>query len=115
VEVTVTTSPALLLSNQEAADYLHLDTSEPELNALMTGVQEKAEAYTGKSFTTRTIELRLDRLPGDGVVRLPRFPVTAITSVKTLTEADAETIISDSTYYMADDERLVFTTWPTGS
>lgn len=112
-EVTVTTTPGLLLDIQEAADYLNLDTNDAELLSLMRGVQEKAEAYTGKSFTERTIQLRLDTVPLDGVVYLPRFPVTAISSVKTLTEANAETTILSSAYYLADYERLVFITYPT--
>ena len=113
IEVTVTTTPDLLLTTQEAADFLHLDSSEPELNALMRGVQEKAEAYVGKSFTERTIQLRLDSVPADGVVRLTRFPVTSISSVKTLDEFDNETTIATGTYYLAGEERLVFKTWPT--
>lgn len=111
-EVTVTTTPTLLVSVQEAADYLHLDSNEPELDNLLRGVQEKAEAYVGKSFTERTIELRLDEVPYEGVVSLPRFPVTSITSVETIDESDAKTTIGTSTYYMADNERLVFTTIP---
>ncbi len=113
MEVTVTTTPDLLLTTTEAHDYLNLDLAEPGLTLMMRGVQEKAEAYTGKSFTQRTIELKLDSVPADGVVRLPRFPVTSISSVKTLDESDVETTVSTSTYYLADDERLIFTTWPT--
>lgn len=112
-EVLVTTTPALFLDIQDAADFLNLDTSDAELLQLMRGVQEKAEAYTGKSFTERTIQLRLDAVPLDGVVHLPRYPVTAISSVKTLTEAGVETVIATSTYYLADQERLVFTAYPT--
>jgi len=113
METTVTTTPNLLLDIQEASDFLNLDNSDAELLQLMRGVQEKAEAYVGKSFTERTIQYRLDSVPHSGVVHLPRFPVTAISSVKTLDEADVETTIASSTYYLADSERLVFTTHPT--
>lgn len=112
MELQVTTAGANLLTPLEAVDYLNLGSAGtyPELVPLIASVQELAEAYTGKSFTARTIQLRLDSV--DEVVYLPRGPVISITSVKTLTEADVETTISSSTYYMADDERLVFTTIP---
>lgn len=112
IEVTVTTTPDLLLTVQEATDYLHLDASEPELNVLMRSVQEKAEAYVGKSFTARTLQLRLDMVPHDNLVHLPRYPVTSISSVKTLNEFDGETVIAAGTYYLADEERLYFKTTP---
>lgn len=111
-ELQITTAGANLLTTYEAATYLNLgDVSDyPELASMITSVQDLAEAYTGKSFTVRTIQVRLDSVAE--VLRLPRGPVISITSVKTLTEAGAETTISSSTYYLADDERLIFTTIP---
>jgi uncharacterized phiE125 gp8 family phage protein len=112
MELQITTAGANLLNTQEAVSYLNLaDAGDyPELSTLIGSVQELAESYTGKSFTARTIQLRLDSVAD--VVRLPRGPVISITSVKTLTEAGAETVISSATYYLADDERLIFTTVP---
>lgn len=111
IDVTTITAGSNLVSVQEAKDYLNLDADYPELVMLIKGVQEKAEAYCARSFTSRTLELRLDYLESD-VLTLPRYPVTSITSVKTLDESDVETTIASSTYYLADQERLVFTTSP---
>ena len=113
MELQITTAGANLLDPQEAVSYLNLaDAGDyPELSNLIGSVQELAEAYTGKSFTARTIQIRLDGVV-DEVVRLPRGPVISITSVKTLTEAGAETTVPTSAYYLADDERLIFTSTP---
>ena len=110
MQVRVTTAGSLLVTVQEAADYLNLDSNYPELDNLIRSVQEKAEAYVQKSFTSRTVELVLDQ--SKDVIELPRYPVTAITSVKTLDESGTETTIATSTYYLPDQRRLVFTTWP---
>ena len=112
MELQITTAGAALLTSQEAVDYLNLASAgaHPELVPLIGSVQELDEAYTGQSFTARTIQIRLDTI--EEVIYLPRGPVISITSVKTLTEAGAETTVSTSAYYLADDERLIFTTIP---
>ncbi len=115
MRIKETTIPALLVSTTEAADYLNLDDSYPELDNLLRSVQELAEAYTARAFTSRTVQLTLDYAP-ELVFELPREPVASITGIKTLsateTDADAGTVIASSTYYLADDHRLVFTTTP---
>lgn len=115
MRVEQTTTPALLVSVQEAQDYLNLDDNYPELDGIIRSVQELAEAYTARSFTERTIQLTLDDAP-DLVFELPHEPVTSITGIKTLSgsesASDAGTVIAASTYYLADDYRLVFTTTP---
>ena len=108
MELTVTTTPDLLMKTGEANEFLHLDAPEPELQLMMRSIQEKAEAYVGKSFTQRTIILKLDRIAVGGVVELPRYPVTSITSIATLDEDDVSTTVLASTYYMADERRLIF-------
>lgn len=112
MDLQITTAGASLLTSQEAVDYLNLASAgaHPELVPMLSSVQELAEAYTGKSFTARTIQIRIDTI--EEVIYLPRGPVISITSVKTLTEADAETVVSSASYYLADDERLIFTTIP---
>lgn len=111
-DLQIITAGAPILGPLEASDYLNLGGAGdyPELVPLISSVQELAEAYTGKSFTARTIQIRLDTI--EEIVYLLRGPVISITSVKTLTEAGAETTVSTSAYYLADDERLVFTTIP---
>lgn len=112
MDLQITTEGALLLDPWEAADFLNLSSpgDYPELTPLLYSVQELAEAYTGKSFTARTIQVRYDKVVEEFF--LPRGPVISITSVKTLTEAGVETTVNASTYYLADDERLIFTTIP---
>lgn len=112
MDLQITTAGTNLVTTYEAASYLNLSElgDYPELDALISSAQELAEAYTGKSFTARTIQVRYDEVKE--VLYLPRGPVISITSVKTLTEAGVETTLSASTYYLADDERLIFTTIP---
>lgn len=119
-ELTTTAAGSLLLDPAEVSSYLNLDSSYPELTTLMQGVQDQAEAYCARSFTSRTYQLRLDRIPAAHespapyvpAVELPMSPVASITSVETLDESDAATAINASTYYLADDYRLVFTQVP---
>lgn len=112
MDLQITTAGTNILTPHEAASYLNLgDAGDyPELDNLLSSVQELAEAYTGKSFSARTIQVRYDA--PEEVMYLPRGPVISITSVKTLTEAGAETTVSTSAYYLADDERLIFTSTP---
>lgn len=111
-DLQIITAGAPILGPLEASDYLNLGGAGdyPELVPLISSVQELAEAYTGKSFTARTIQIRLDTI--EEIVYLLRGPVISITSVKTLTEAGVETTVATSAYYLADDERLIFTTIP---
>ena len=112
MDLTVSTAGSLLLTTSEASDFLGLDDAVVygELGTLMQGVQDAAEAYTGRSFTARTIELKLDN--AKEVIILPRGPVISITSVETLDTSDSATAVASSDYYLADDERLIFTGSP---
>ena len=112
IQLTTDSAGALLLDISEVSAFLKLDDSHPELVQLIQGVQDKAEAYCARSFTARTLTLKLDKVPSNGVLELPMSPVTSISSVKTLAEDDTETTVLASTYYLADDYRLIFTTWP---
>ena len=112
IQLTTVTAGDLLLDISEVSAYLNLDDSYPELVQLIQGVQDKAEAYCGRSFTERTFRLRLDEIPSDGVVELPSGPVTSITSVTLPNESDSELPVSSTTYYIADDYRLYFTESP---
>ena len=100
----------LLLNAQEVKDFLNLHLDEPELIPLMESVQDMAEAYTKRSFTTRSYTLTLDDVPGD-TINLPRGPVQSITSVQIIDEADAATAFDISNYYLTGD-RLVFIDTP---
>ena len=100
----------LLLNAQEVKDFLNLHLDEPELIPLMESVQDLAEAYTKRSFTTRSYTLTLDDVPGD-TINLPRGPVQSITSVQIVNEADVATTFDSSNYYLTGD-RLVFIDTP---
>ena len=112
IQLTTDTAGALLLDVAEVSAYLNLDDNYSELVQLIQAVQDKAEAYCGRSFTERTLTLKLDKVPNDGVLELSMSPVASITSVKTLTEAGVESTFDSSNYYLADDYRLVFIEWP---
>ena len=112
IQLTTDAVGDLLLDPAEVSAYLNLDDNYPELVALMKAVQDKAEAYCGRSFTERTYTLKLDKVPDYGVIELPMSPVSSVSSVKTLTEAGAQSTFDSSNYYLADDYRLVFIEWP---
>ena len=112
IQLTTDTAGDLLLDSSEVSSYLNLDDSYPELITLMKAVQDKAEAYCGRSFTARTLKLRLDEIPSDGIVELPMSPVTSITSVSVPNEFDDDLNVTATTYYMVDDYRLYFKELP---
>jgi uncharacterized phiE125 gp8 family phage protein len=72
------------------------DTSQDAtLMLLIIAMREYAEHLTGRVFAERTLELRLDSFPSDGVIVLPYPPVQSVSSVNyvasdgTLTAADS--------------------------
>lgn len=95
----------------ETKAYLRIDTNDEDtlLTTLITVAREAAEEYLGRSLITQTWQLAFDDfVPSE--VRLPRGPVQNITSVKSYTQAEAETVISTDAYYLnAAKDRVCFT------
>ena len=73
------------------------DTSHDDaLKALITTAREYAEHYTGHGLAPQTLEAALDCFPGDdGVIELPKCPVSEVTSIKyTDTDGNEQTFAS---------------------
>ena len=63
-----------------------------------------------RAFITQTITLKLDAFPGDGIIRLPRSPAQAITSVAYVDTDGASQTFNSSKYVLdtaSEPARLV--------
>lgn len=98
----VITAPALEpITVTEVKTYCRIDGSDEDtmLGTYITAVRQAAELYTGRAFITQTIKAVLDYWPGN-IVRLPRSPLIAISSVNTIDESGTATAYSSSNYYV---------------
>jgi uncharacterized phiE125 gp8 family phage protein len=94
------------------------DTSEDALiSAWIGAARETAEHYTGLSLAPQTLELALDSFP-DGAIKLPRGPVTSITSVIYIDASEDSQTVSDADYALDDYSTPLWavpahdTSWP---
>lgn len=88
---------------------LHLRVDHDEEDALITGLimaaTEDAEAFQGRSFTTRTLRLHMDRFPtGNGAIYLPYAPVQSVEEVA-YTDAGGAKNVMNATQYTVDAVR----------
>lgn len=97
--VTVSTAPvAEPITRAEAKTHLRIDSDITDqdtlVDALIQGAREWCENYTRRSFVSRTLQLRTDCFPGE--FRLPRGPVTSVSSI-TYTDSggNAATLAAD--------------------
>lgn len=68
------------------------------ISAIIKVARQYAEAYTGRAFVERTLELSLDAFPASGEILLPRPPLLLVESVKYTDEDGAEQTVSDALY-----------------
>jgi len=84
------------------------------LGTLITAIREDAEAYTGRAFVNRTLDLYLDgfddpRFNVDGAIWLPFPPVSSVTSIKYQDQNDDQQTWSTDQYvvdYNAEPARI---------
>lgn len=107
VKTDVTAEPITLA---EAKSYCKVTGTGDDVlfTYLIRAAREELEAYTGRSFATKTIYAEWDKLPKDGKVRLPKAPVSSITSIKTIDEESTETTLTINTEYYVNGSP-----WPT--
>jgi hypothetical protein len=138
-QVRIVANPvALPVDPQVILDELNLPASEAgRVTRLITTATELAEAYTNRSFITRSVQLMLDQFPvgdlpwwdgvregtirafaGDGIITLPKPPLIEVDSIEyfdlnnTLRVVDAGTYIVDA---LAEPGRVALNlgaTWP---
>jgi uncharacterized phiE125 gp8 family phage protein len=80
--VTAATQDALTLAELRA--WLRIDgtASDTTITALLGAAVEMVERDTGQVLLSSTFKMVLDGWPGDGVIRLPRHPVTAVSEIR---------------------------------
>lgn len=80
--------------------------SDTFLSNIITRAREEAEEITRLAFAPQTLELGLDEFPTEDFIRLPRGPLTSVTSVKTKDSAGSETTLTASTQYLVDTDQV---------
>lgn len=102
------------ISLSEAKTFLRIDGTDEDsiISDMISAARMLAEELSGKCFIAQSWKLAYDRCPPVNMP-LPFGPVQSITSVKTFDEADNETLIASSSYYLnAAKDVVVFETVP---
>jgi uncharacterized phiE125 gp8 family phage protein len=111
------------LTKDEAKENLHVahDADDPRIRALIIAAREFVEVWTGRSLVTQAITLKLDCFPSyedDYTIRLPRGPVSALTSIAYYDTNNVSQTLSSSLYETALTSEparirpITTTTWP---
>ncbi len=99
--LTTTTGPAEEpIELALAKKHLRIDHDDEDtlVDAWIKAARELTEAHCSKRWVTQSVRATFDSWPGDGIIRLPIEPVTAIASVKYLDRDGTLTTISGSNY-----------------
>ena len=104
--LTLTTAPAaepVTLVEAKAHLKVEVDADDTLISALVEAARQHAERFLNRQLVTATWKLTLDRWPEGTTVRLPRPPLSTITSVKYIdTAGDQQTL--DAASYTVDAE-----------
>jgi uncharacterized phiE125 gp8 family phage protein len=106
---------------------LHLrvdvDTDDTLISALIASARQDCEAFQNRAYINRTMELWLDRFPGEDHIDLPLPPLVSVTSIAYYDTANSATTVlaaAFSTTYFVDSKnepgKLCLgygATWPT--
>lgn len=101
--VNVKTAPAAEpLTLVEAKLHLKVDVTADDdlISGLIAAAREWSENYCRRSWVQRTLELRLDCFQGE--IRLPRSPVSSVTSVKYVVDSSGTLRTVSSSDYQVD-------------
>ena len=114
----VATEPITLA---EVRQHLRLPENESEdslLLSLISTARAYCEHYTRRALAVQTLEIYLDRFPGNGPIQLPGPPLRSVTEIGYKDTSGDETILSPSTFLVDTDCEpgrvlpTVGTTWP---
>jgi len=74
----------------EAKAQLRLDTDDENdlIHSLIVAVRDYAETFTHRAFITQIWDLKLDGVPSDGVIRLPKAPLQSLPTPPVLNYVD---------------------------
>ena len=99
----------------EAKLFLRINgTAQDDLiTELITVTREIAEEYMGRSIVEQTWQMIFDDAIS-GNIPLLRCPIVAISSVKSIDEDDAETVIDTGLYSLNSDEEIVLENYISG-
>lgn len=101
VTYQLVTAPATEpITSAEAKAYLRVDYSDDDalIATLISAARQRAEDITGRAFISQTLAAWLDRWPDDGIVRIKRGPMVAVTAIAYYTASSVLTTISASDY-----------------
>ena len=95
-----TTEPVTLT---EVKAHMRVDFSDDDtyITNLIETAREWCESFQNKAYITQTLEIALDTFPCNEI-RLPRPPLTSVTSVKYYDLNDVEATVSTDDYYVDD-------------
>ena len=105
VLVTAPTSTPISLTEAKAHLRVEDDDNNATIEALIAAATEHLDGWTGilgRCLVTQTWRQDFDRF--NRCLRLPLYPVSAITSVKYDDTADAEQTITNTNYDLLDDD-----------
>lgn len=87
------------ISLTEAKNHLYVDMADDDdlIRGLIAASRQYAESYTHRALLTQTWDLKLDGFPCD-VLTLPMPPVSSITSISYLDQANVSQVWSTSDY-----------------
>jgi len=102
--ITVSSAPpAEPVTRAQAKFHLHINDTDTDhdtyIDALITAVREKTEAYLGRALVRQTQILTLDCFPcGDGIIHVPNPPLAAVSAVQYVDANGATQTVSSANY-----------------
>lgn len=112
-----TTYISLITNDVLMSQFLRTDDTSFDATlvaSLWASACEQVENYTGCVLRPSTLTMYWDELPQNSILKLPHFPITAITSISTKVSSDSYTVYSSANYTtdLTKDARVKFITDP---
>ena len=91
---------AEILSTAEAKTHLRVEGPDEDtyIAALVKAARMSIEEWTSRATTNQTWVMKLDEFPGEDLIRLPRPPLSSVTSVAYVDTAGASQTFSSANY-----------------
>lgn len=102
--ITIVTPPeSEPITLQQARDHLRVDGADEDdlIAALIATARDMAEVFTRRQLVEATLKLTLDAFPGEGVIRIPRPPLIAVTALQYIDTGGVEQTL-DADRYQVD-------------
>lgn len=94
------TPPTALLTTAELKTHCRIDSSAEDtyLDTLILSATKSAEEYTNRAFVNQTWDLSMDLAPATAVLRMPKPPLSSVTSFKYYDQDDVESLYAATNY-----------------